>query len=323
MINELLRVQVGKETTWGTGVTDTAKLMGITDINFDAGVLAKRFQDIRGSLAPAHMLANTKVAPKGSISQIATYEDICYLLEAMCGVATPSGVGPYVRTGGAPTTTKVATPRMMTVLYDDPGAEATYKALGVIPSKLVISGKQGEEMMVKADLLAKSLTTGSPASLSDRSVAVVMGSDTKIYVDTWAGTIGTTEMATMSYSYELTLDTRRILKHYLGALTAGRYVERKWEGELKMMLEFNSTSKAFLDAILTPGTFQKQVRIKATTGASAIVQLDFAGSAEETPQLFTDDDGVSTLEFTLKATYNSTLANWFAYSITNSVSALP
>jgi hypothetical protein len=228
-----------------------------------------------------------------------------------------------VRTGGAPTTIAVATPRMMTAIYDDPGGAGTYKALGLLPTKLTLSGKQGEEMMLKADLLAKQVTTGTPAALSDRSVAVVMGSDTKIYVDAWGGTIGTTEMATMSYSYELSLDAARSLKHYLGALTPGRYKESKWDGELKMLLEFNATSKAFLDALLAPALFQKQVRIKATTGASAIVQLDFAGTAEDTPQLFTDDDGVSTLEFTLKGTYNSTLANWFAYSVTNQVSALP
>jgi len=323
MITELLRVQVGKETTWGTGVTDSAKLMGVSDINLQPGVAAKRFKELRGNLAPAHLAALTKVAPQGSMSQIATYEDICYLLEAMCGVATPSGAGPYVRTGGAPTTVAVATPRFMTAFYDDPGGAGTYKAAGVIPSKLTISGKQSEEMMLKADLLAKQITTGSPASLSDRSVSVVMGSDTKLYVDAWGGTIGTTEMATMSYSYELMLDAQRVLKHYLGALTPGRYVERKWDGELKMMLEFNATSKAFLDALIAPALFQKQVRIKATSDANHIVQLDFAGTAEDTPALFTDDDGVSTLEFTLKGTYHSTLANWFAYSVTNQVSALP
>jgi len=322
MINELLRVQVGKETTWGTAVVDSAKLMGVSDFNLQPGVAAKRFKELRGNLAPAHLAAMTKVAPSGSMSQIATYEDICYLLEAMCGVATPSGAGPYVRTGGAPTTVAVATPRFMTAFYDDPGGAGTYKAAGVLPSKLTIGGKQGEEMMLKADLLAKQITTGTPAALSDRSMNVVMGSDTKLYVDAWGGTIGTTEMATMSYSYELMLDAQRLLKHYLGALTPGRYVERKWDGELKMMLEFNATSKAFLDALITPALFQKQVRIKATSGTN-IVQIDFAGTAEDTPQLFTDDDGVSTLEFTLKGTYHSTLANWFAYSVTNSVSALP
>ena len=323
MINDLLRVQVGKETTWGTAVTDTAKLMGVSDFNLQPGVNAKRFKDIRGSLAPAHLSALTKVAPQGSMSQVATYEDINYLLEALCGEATPSGAGPYVRTGGAPTTVAVATPRKMTAFYDDPGGAGTYKAAGLLPSKLTISGKQGEEMMLKADLLAKQVTTGSPAALSDRSVNVVMGSDTKIYVDAWGGTIGSTEMATMSFSYEMLLDAQRILRHYLGALTPGRYVERRWEGELKVTLEFNATSKAFLDSILTPGLFQKQVRIKATPDANHIVQLDFAGTAEDAPQLFTDDDGGSTLEFTLKGTYHSTLANWFAYSVTNQVSALP
>jgi hypothetical protein len=89
------------------------------------------------------------------------------------------------------------------------------------------------------------------------------------------------------------------------------------------MLELDATSKAIFDSIIGSSLLQKQIRMKFTTGASAIFQLDHAGSFLSAPVTITDKDNVSTLEFEMTNTYNTALGNYLAASSTNITSSMP
>lgn len=319
----LQMVQVGTESTWGTAVTPTAKLTGVEAITLESTGSARMLSELRGALTPAYTAARGQVAGKGTMNGFQTYEDICFFLESMFGTATPSGAGPYVRTGEAPLTS-IAANRKLTLVTGQ-GTDV-YKLAGAICSKLVLSGKTGEEWKFNAEFIGKSKSTGTLAALTDRAVAAVDGSTTLVYIDAWGGTIGTTAITALATSFELSLDAGTIVRNYLGALEPGRYRQTKWDpgsNTLKMSLEFDATSKAYLDGFLTYSAVQQhQIRLKATTGANAIVQFDFAGTLTEEPKENNEDD-VITLDLTWAGTYNSGLANWFKYSVTNQVAVLP
>lgn len=321
-LSGLQTVQAGKETVWGTSVTATTKLMGVEEIKIESQGGAALLKEMRGSLAPAFSAIRKINFGKASMKGFATYEDLCYYLESLLGDVTPSGAGPYVRAGAAPLTA-VATNRMMT-LYDGQSTDV-YKLLGAVVNKLVISGKTGEEWKFAADLIGKQKTTGALAVLSDRTVTPIEGGDTLLYIDAWGGTIGTTAIATLATAFELSIDLGTAVRHYLGSLLPGRYRQKKAEPgsvTLKLSLEFDATSKAYLDSFLTyAAVLQHQVRIKGTTGASAIAQLDFAGTIVGEPAM-SEEDGVITLDLNYQGTYNSGLANYFKYSITNGVAVL-
>jgi hypothetical protein len=88
-------------------------------------------------------------------------------------------------------------------------------------------------------------------------------------------------------------------------------------------VEFNTASKAYLDAIIGASTvLKKLIRLKAIKSTN-IIQLDFAGFIPTAPEIAPDEDGVVSLDFEFGGLYESGLANWFKSSITNGVVTLP
>lgn len=319
-IPELFEVQAGKEVTWGTSVTPTVKLMGISDATIKPIVESELIDEKRGTLAPGYTSVINKVSGEASVEGVVLYEDIPYWLDSLFGLATPSGANPYVYAysspvGSAPTT------RKMTLASGDGTNE--YSLAGAVVKALSISGESNSKLEFSAELIGKQVSSDALASLDDRSVTVAMGNHVALYIDAFGGTIGSTQVNATAFSFELEIETNRELVFHMGSATPTTYREGKWEGTLKLSLELNATSKAYLDSIIgATAVFKKLVRIKATSGTN-ILQFDFAGFAENAPELWTDEDGVTTVELELKGLVDSDgLEDWLEASVTNSVSAL-
>lgn len=320
---DLLEVQVGTESTFGTAVTPTARLMGVQNFALDPGVKSKVFHDRRGSLAPGYLANILEVTPAATLETLGTYEDLCYLLDNLLGNASPSGAGPYVRAYSGPIGS-VPTPRLLTWVYGD--GTNCYKLTSGLISKLTLKGATGAPMTATADLIGASVTAGTKASLSDRTVNVAMGDHMALYVDSWGGTIGSTALANTSYEYELTIDAKRAVDAYFGNILPQSYHEddgaNGWDVMLKLKLEFNAADKAQFDALISSSTlYQRQVRLLSTS-SPRIAQLDFAGTSEAAPKFGDDRNGVLAFEVDLKGTYNTALGNYFKASVTNAVSTL-
>lgn len=321
-IPDLAEIQIGKETVWGTPVAPTAKLMGIESCKIKPINEAILLSSL-GSLVPGRNASLTKVAAEATLGGEALFEDLPYWFDGLFDEATPTGAGPYVYTYSAPDGTE-PTPRIFTLTHGDNAGSYVYGMEGGIVSKLVISGKTGEAWKFQADLIGEQVNTDALASLSSRAVNAIMAHMTDLYIDAWGGTIGTTQITGPFFSFELTINTNRAIYHSLGSIMGVGYREAKYNGTLKLSLELDATSQAYLDAILAASAvFQKQIRIKGSSGASLIAQLDFAGTAMKSPETFTDQDGVTTLDLELEGTYNSTLGNWLEAEITNGVTTLP
>ena len=323
MEQDLLIAQIGKESTWGTAVAQTAKLMGIEKMSIKQIAEGKALMDQRGSLAPTYEAQLAKVGAEGSFEGWLNYEDINYWLETMCGLATVTGADPYTYTNEAPLTAK-PTPRILTLAYGD-STDGVYGLSGGLCTKITISLASGQEGRVSGDLIGQEVVPDTLDSLSDRTVNPVMGQHVALYVDDWAGTIGTTQISNLAFSLELTIEAPFGLKHHLGALRADGWRLNRLNGSLKMVIEMGSQGNTWLDEFVaaSPALFQKLVRIKASNGASLDMQLDFAGFQEDTPEMWTDEDGVSTVEFNLAGQYDAGMANWFEYVNINGLSALP
>lgn len=323
---DLLQVQVGKQANFTTPIAaPTSKLMGVTDLKIPPGVTALLHHDRRGSMAPGYLANLSEIRPDGiTMEQFGLYEDICYALDNLLGEATPSGVGPYTRNYGAPLGTTPMS-RILTLVYGD--ATNCYALNGMLIKKVTIKGETGQPMRCSFDIMGRDFGADSLAALSDRTVNVAMGNHMAIYIDTWAGTIGTTQITSTAYAYELMIDSKRKGDIYLGNLSASSYHEddgaEGWDGTLKLSLEFNATSKAQFDALISQSTlYQQQVRLASTNSANAI-RFDFAGFSEQAPDYGIDRDGVLTFDTMLRGLYNPTLGNWFAAQVVNNVSALP
>jgi len=308
-------VALGEESSWGTAVAATARLMGLMQADFKIDDTTEVLPDL-GRFSPSPNAIQLMLSASGTVSTYGTYEDTPYILDGIFGEATPSGSNPYVYAYTAPIAT-AATPKPYSIEYGASGA--SYVMAGGLMKTLRISGAAGRYWEVSTDIIGKSIATVSLASLSDRTIEPIRMSDTVLHIDAVGGTIGTTSVSTL-ISFELNVDTKRHLKTYAGNLAPTGKGEDKWTGSLKLVLEFDSTSKAYVDALLS-AKVQKQIQIKATSG-SKIATLQFAGTLIGGVPLFSDREGNVTVELNFDGQYNSTLGNWLKASFTNAVSAL-
>ena len=317
---DLNQVQVGKETVWGTSVAGTAKLGLIESFEVAAEINVGQNADVRGSLVGAdyvHSLDSAKGT--GKVTGIATYEDLQYWIDGILGQVVPTGAGPYIYAGAAPLTT-IPTRRMMTLIGGQVGG--IYKLAGGLVQELGISIEPNKPWKFDASLVGKNVSVGALAALSDRTQTPIHANVTTLYIDAVGGTIGTTAITTSWFSAELSIKSNIDVVPGIGNLNPVTFREAAYEATLKMTLECDAASAAYVASILGTSVLQHQVRIKATTGAAQIAQFDFAGTHTKAPKFFTDQDGVVTFEFEMTKVYNTALANWLKTSITNSTSAL-
>ena len=261
------KCQFGWESQWGTSVTDTIKLLGITDISFTPEHETRRLPDLRGSMAPSYKAVLVKRAGAGKFSGTLYHEMLNYMLENMFGAASPSGTGPYVRAYTGPLGT-VPTRKPWTLYYGT-SSGTIEKALGVLITKLTIKQEAWSECTFDAEFVAQDYATASFASLSDTTPTVITGDQWAVTLDVVGGTLGSTAVTTSSLGFEYTIMAPIALIPHLGSLVAATYAQDRWDASLKLDLELNSTAKAQVDA-LYPQTaaIEKQIRLTATASAS-------------------------------------------------------
>ena len=316
---DLLKVQIGTESSWGTPVAPTAELPLVTDITLSPNVTSTVHEDMRGSLAPGQVATLDQISGEGSMTVVAAYETLPYLLDNAFSQATPSGGGPYVYTYAAPTTA-VSTPRKLTVVHGE--GSNVYGLTGAVANDLTINFESNAPWTVDTTFTGEQVLTDTFASLTTLTATPIMGNDTTLYIDAWGGTIGTTAVTASFFSGSLSIQPGRAPVFALGSKTPTQYVENRYQGTLSLTLEVTSQTKAFVDNLIGGALTQHQIRIKATIGANEIVELDFAGTLTTSPEIFTDTDGVVTYELEWSGTHNTALGNWFEASVTNQIATL-
>lgn len=317
-VTALKKVQLGKETAWGTAVAATAKLMSVTDASLVPMSTHEQSAEL-GTAAPSKQVALTEQHGAGSVEMDLSYEDILYPLHGLFGSVAPTGTDPYTYTYAAPIATAAA-PQKYSVEFGA-GTDA-YVLKGGLVQHLNIAGEVGSIWKATLDLIGKLIATVTLAAPADRTIELIRTADTTLYVDAVGGTMGSTVVAVTLIGFELDVDSGRHLKAFAGAVNPGDFGEGKWEGTLRLTLEFTAAAKAYVDALLGPAKTERQIEIRATSGTKS-AKLQFTGYLSEDPTLFGDRDGNIIVETTWQGAYNSTFANWLKSIIVNSVSTPP
>lgn len=316
---DLLKVQIGTESSWGTPVAPTAQLPLVTDITLTPAITSTVHADMRGSLAPGHVATLDQVSGEGSMTMVAAYETLPYLLDNVFSQATPSGAGPYDRDYAAPDTA-VTTPRKFTLVHGE--GSNVYGLTGAVATDFTINFESNAPWTTDNSYIGEAVLTDTFASLTTLAATPIMGNDTTLYIDAWGGTIGTTAVTASFFSGSLSVQPGRALVFALGSKVPTQYVENRYAGTLSLTLEVTAQTKAIVDNLIGGALTQHQIRIKATLGANEIVEIDFAGTLTTAPDVFTDTDGVVTYELEWEGTANPTLGNWLKIQTTNQVATL-
>ncbi len=320
----LYQVQLGTETTWGTTVDPTVKLMGIQDCKITPEVGIEVTRTMRASFADKVDAHKTHIQGMATIQSYLLYEDICYWLDSFFAQATPSGSDPYTRAYAAALTSTL-TSRKLTLTRGL--ASETYGLAGGVARKIEISCSNRGIATCNVELVGAYSDTDAHAALSDRVVNTVLGHHWAIYMDAFGGTIGSTAIPNSVFDFTLTLENNRSVDHYLGNLIGADYTEGDWNGtlQLNMVLPGNSNVVRTLVTDIVDRTdlspIQKLIRLKASNTSDRDLVLDFAGTCKAPELTQITDDKVS-VSFEFENTYESTFANWFKATSINEVATL-
>lgn len=315
-----ISVQAATQSVFGTGVAGAVLLRGLEAVKLSSSPEVQILDDLCNGYTGGDTAVVLSVGAKGSFNGWASYEHLPYWLDAVAGKATPTGSGPYVRTWAAPTTT-APSPRLLSLIKGDTAVGA-YRGVGCLPSKFMLKQANKSALQFSGDLVANKLEpTTLTGGLTKSAVTPIMGSQVaSIKLDTFAGTMGATALPNCTLRYlELNIEPVRNIRYCLGSIIGNTYLENPWTGTLKLSLEFNSTSKADVDNYVAGTLVQKQVEINYASGTN-LAKLQFAGTLTGDIEMFSDDDGVVTVDMELVRTYHTTFANWFKASMTNGVS---
>lgn len=324
MLNAHNVLQSARQVSFGTAVaTATAKLQNVSSFALTPDLQTRALDQLRGTLAPTHASALDFYGSNATFEvPDESFEDINYWLDSMFSAdASPGGGGPYTRAYAAPTTAE-PTPKFMTLQYGQTGE--VWQMQDASLSSLTLSGSNNSGVQVGGSLIGGKVIEGALQPLVDRSGTRMTGCMAALAIDAWAGTVGTTAIASSSFSWELTINNNRQYRAYLGQCTPTAWNDQKWTGQLRLSLELNNTTDDYLIAMLAAANtiLERQVEIKYTNAATGLLKIQFAGHSMSAPQLFQDRNGVTTYDLVLEGVYNPTLTNWLKIDTTSAISSM-
>ncbi len=329
------------EAAWGsTGVAPTKKWHGISDdVTFSIVENVEAVPSV-GWYGPGPVAAQVSQSAEGTIPGTLTYEDAPNILNGLfthtsgsTGNSTGGTTVPYYYAWSAPVT---STQAIATYPMEYGTSGQAYKINGIVFNGLTLSAEAGSYWKFSIPALGKNVETKAALTTAaniDRTVNPVKMADTTLYVDAFTtGTMGATAISASLINFEFTLDLGRHLKFFAGSAFPQNWGDAKIGGTLRTMLEFGSTAKAYVDALLNGSTstsstgaaVEKQIRIKASQGSSATLKtfaLDFAGIIANPIKLWDNRDGNMTVDITWTGKYTTQMANFLAFAVENGSSS--
>lgn len=225
MAGELWRQQwqIGKESTYGTAVSATRKMYFGPDSILTREREAREHRFATGTRDNVRDLTLGPVTAGGTITMpLSASEIIELLLMGINGGVTPTGAGtPKLWTFTPGTSLDSAT------LEFSDGAIAR-RMTGTYVDELTISGSVRDMTTVSATVFGKELAANAlTGSLTDRTPDFIEGWETKLYIDAFGGTAGSTNIAATMINWEVSFRNQLARKYFAdntnatGAVTTG------------------------------------------------------------------------------------------------------
>lgn len=320
-------LQAGAEGTAGT----LAAATHVVDHTPGTGKVSRDISMIKvvqaGSYASMHRSYAGAEVTTVSYSAPATYDRLVTpFLQVLNGTATASGTAAnktWAFTSISDTTDDLAS---YSFELGGPNWPSAYKVAGVKATSLEINiiHDSAWEYTYEGVGMAVTVGTAVTGSLSLPSTLVdILGPNTKVYVDTSGGTVGTTQLTGVVVSGNIRLRTGMTPRHTLDGQNSPYRIARsgRRSTEAKLVIEFAAATEYTAWAAGT----ERLVRIQATgpslgTGTyQATINLYGPWEALE----IGDDGNVKTLELTLAGRYNSGAAAEVTATLVNSIATAP
>lgn len=315
-------VQIGVETTPGTGVAANKQLLSL---GFDPTVKAnvKQYRP-RGMKYPT-MTELGKEWVEAKISGGLTYNEIVYVLSSILTTVSPTGAGSAKTWTFSPSSTAADTPKTFTVEQGD--AVRAHKWANGIVTALEL-GFSREECSIDGAMMGKALQDGITMTATPTAITLVPVLPTQVSVyaaDTQAGLAGAAELDRVldaKFSIGDRFAPLWVLKRSVSSFAT--HVETKPALEMSLKVEADSAGMAYLATMRTGAT--KFLRIQAlgaeiTTGVYYTLQIDMAGKVME-PKDFEDADGVYAIEFPFLGVHDATWGKALEVTAINTVASL-
>ena len=256
------------------------------------------------------MAAVTKAWGEATVSGIVSYTQVQYLLNTMFAVDAGT---PFTYIAAL----TPAAPGTLNLLYGQPSL--CYGMSGAVMDRLVFNYESLAPITFEAHLVGKVPVALARVALVPPTPIIALGAHTAIAIDPIATAHGTTPLALTGFAATAEILNSRHILHHMGTLNPDNYGHGQWGGSLKLTLEATVATKAYLTAILaaTANPLGYNVRLTSTGSGTSNLVVDFSGYMLEAPQLFTDQDGVTTFEFTLEAAYSAQAQMLSCWKVSN------
>lgn len=325
------RIAMGKETTWGTGVSPTRRFYGVATGAIDPGLSwelhreAARGVKTRVGRAPTQTSEDptVKIASAGGIG----YDDLVQPLSAgLRGGQTGAGAS-------ADKTWTLVSQNAATNSYSPMTVEIgddiqAYRVAGCIPTSWTVSTQLGGMTDYSMEMFGKQTTKVTAATPAESTPILIPGDLWTVkFATTLAGLAGASVVSNFLRSFSLTWNTGAQPRHYAdGTLLAAQYVETDLGGTLD--LEVESTAQAvsqFYDKHTT--MTMDFVRLKATGpslgGTNYSLQFDVPVYWTKPQLLSGDDNGVNLYKVSGDIAYDPTGAQSLSAILVCSLAAIP
>lgn len=260
-------LQIGKETTPGTAVAATRKLYTREPaLTIERDPRVHRFATTTRDNVRAY--TNGPVMAGGSLSMPMSADEILEMLS----IGVQGGVTPTTPSGATNArlfTFKPAGALDSATLEWADGAR-TWQGVGFKGNSLTISGAANEANDLSVDLFGNDVVAGSlTGALSERVPTFFEGWQTRLYIDPFAGTPGTTPVPGVLRNWTVTINNN-LARVYTADNTLA--ANRLTAGELDMTAQF--TFDAYQSRSLTEFN-------NWAAGTQRMVRLEFLGPADE------------------------------------------
>lgn len=300
--------EIGKETTPNTTVAATRQMYFRPDdsrLSRERQGRAHKFATGDRSPVRAFTLGPTQVSGQLSMPMSAS-EIIEFLLMTIKGAVTPTGAGSAKLWTFTPGTSLESA----TVRWHD-GARP-WRAGGVRGNKLKIAGSVKDENIVTCEVMGMSMTqTALTGSLAARVPDFIEGWESKLYIDAYAATPGTTVIANELIAWDIEIDNGLKRKYWADNTNdAGAIVPDAIEVKAKLTFEA-AASQALTEYNNWDAATKRLVRCEfgqneVISGADKkFVTVDIPG-AWDMVDLGGTDEGTRTYELGLQYVYDTT-----------------
>lgn len=319
--------QIGIESAPGSAAVPTVLFQGLS-VEIDTERETSEF-------APSGQIVNSIVAPKrewasGALSGFPTYTELAYVFSNLFGsavITTTTGANPVSTWVWTPDKSTPWTPKTWTLrrgVSGDTAEEANYlllSGLGLVFSRVDDPEVSGNLFAQRLNYAATLATTG----LTSRANVPILPSEVDVWLDSSGATLGTTKLL-RDFRYELAFSdffgNIWPLNSALASFAAHSVMKPTLETTLQLG---NDTAGRALVTNMRAGS-SVFVRTKATSGALIgatpySLTIDSALKVADAPAR-SDQDGLSTLDWTLRNVYDATWAKWLQITLVTDFATL-